>query len=110
MLDSKAHVAYVYKNIEKYVYLLIGSTFVTAPAFGTVDFVRHAQRSRGGSQSMFRAVHPEAEIILDNTTFRVGGLQQTSKFLAYCNRTEFALTADPLAWRFHNYSIPLAFA
>lgn len=43
---------------------LVTRTFTTAPAFGTVDFVRHAEAYRGGDQSLFRSVHPEVRVVL----------------------------------------------
>lgn len=49
-------------------------------AFGTIDWVLNATTARGGAQSMFRAIMPEGQLTLDNTTFDIGGLSQTSTF------------------------------
>ena len=84
---------------------LIDRVFTLAPTFGTIDQVRHAEPARGGSQSMFRSVHPEAEVVLDNITFEVGALVQNRTFLAYCNRSDFGLGVNPDAWQYANYSI-----
>lgn len=85
---------------------LVSRIFTLSPAFGTVDFRRHAELQRGGDQSLFRSVHPEAIITFDrNRTFAVGGLIQKRTFLAYCNRSDFALSSDPDAFRFVNYSV-----
>ena len=51
-----------------------------AQAFGTIDWVLNATTTRGGAQSMFRAVMPEGQLTLDNTTFDIGGLSQVSTF------------------------------
>jgi hypothetical protein len=70
---------------------LVARRFVTSPAFGTVDFVLNATARFGGTQSMFRATTPEGAIVLDGTTYTIGGLEQARTFLAYANRSEFQL-------------------
>lgn len=54
--------------------------FGPGQAFGTIDWVLNATTTRGGAQSMFRAVMPEGQLTLDNTTFDIGGLSQVSTF------------------------------
>jgi hypothetical protein len=56
---------------------------------------------------MFRAVMPEGQLTLDNTTFDIGGLSQVSTFRAYCNRSELGLsntTVNP-AFRYVSHSV-----
>ena len=53
---------------------------LSTQAFGTIDWVLNATTARGGAQSMFRAVMPEGQLTLDNTTFDIGGLSQISTF------------------------------
>jgi len=90
---------------------LTSREFALQPAFGTIDWTLNATTARGGLQSMFRAVMPEGELQLDNTTFDIGGLAQQRTFRAYCNRSEFVLTngTNP-AFRYvsHSVSNPLA--
>ena len=76
-------------------------------AFGTIDWVLNATTARGGAQSMFRAVMPEGQLTLDNTTFDIGGLSQISTFRAYCNRSELGLSnisSNP-AFRYVSHSV-----
>eukprot|EP00041_Stephanoeca_diplocostata_P022131 m.524555 g.524555 ORF g.524555 m.524555 type:complete len:930 (+) comp21989_c0_seq4:241-3030(+) len=89
---------------------LITREFVTTPAFGTIDFTRTATLARGAEQSLFRSVHPESMITLNGTQFAVGGLQQKSQFLAYCNRSDITYSADPSAFQYksHTVSDPVA--
>ena len=91
---------------------LTSREFALTPAFGTVDWTLNATTAHGGLQSMFRAVMPEGQVTLDNTTFDIGGLAQARTFRAYCNRSEFELTnetANP-AFRYvsHTVGSPLA--
>ena len=37
---------------------------------------------------MLRGIKSEADIILNGTMYSVGGLNQNTSFLAYCNRSE----------------------
>ena len=50
-------------------------------------------------------MHPEAIVQLDGTDIAVGGLTQSRTFLAYCNRSDFVLAADPKAFRYLNHSV-----
>ncbi len=79
---------------------LISRRFVLAPAFGTVDFLMNTTDVRGGEQSMFRAIEPEATIVLNGTEYQVGGLRSTDTFRAYCNRSKLkrSLIAAPQQW------------
>jgi len=61
------------------------------PAFGTVDLRLNATASRGGERSSLRAIKPEGVLKLDNATYAIGGLVQTSTFLAYLNRSSLEL-------------------
>eukprot|EP01060_Flectonema_neradi_P031213 TRINITY_DN4674_c0_g1_i1.p1 TRINITY_DN4674_c0_g1~~TRINITY_DN4674_c0_g1_i1.p1 ORF type:complete len:744 (+),score=114.83 TRINITY_DN4674_c0_g1_i1:45-2234(+) len=70
---------------------LVRRTFVTTPAFGTVDVTLNASIDFGGQQSLFRAVTNETIIAINGTEYLVGGLRQASTFRAYCNRTELQL-------------------
>ena len=54
---------------------LVSRRFVLSPAFGTVDWIVNGSSRRGGAQSMFRAVTPEATITLNGSVFTVGGLE-----------------------------------
>ena len=87
---------------------LISRRFVTSPAFGTVDYVLNASTSYGGEQSMFRTVKPEALVTINGTTLSVGGLLQTQAlptvFLAYANRSDFALGVDTTAFQVRRVS------
>lgn len=84
---------------------LLRREFTLTPAFGTTDLRVNAQRSRGGEQSAFRSVHPEARITLDGVPFDVGGLTQTGGFLAYANRSELGFASNPAAFAFHDLNI-----
>ena len=53
---------------------LTARRFVTSPAFGTIDWLRNATVERGGLESMFRAVEPEASLSIDGAQYTVGGL------------------------------------
>ena len=53
---------------------LTARRFVTSPAFGTIDWLRNATVERGGLESMFRAVEPEASLSVDGAQYTVGGL------------------------------------
>jgi hypothetical protein len=66
---------------------LVARRFALAPSFGTVDYIANKTASRGGEQSMFRAVMPEGFVTLNNVEYKIGGLQQTDTFRAYTNRT-----------------------
>ena len=68
---------------------LVSRRFVTTPAFGTIDWLLNATIERGGLRSMMRAPAPEAILRLGGVDFTVGGLQSTSAFRAYINRTEY---------------------
>eukprot|EP00947_MAST-08B_sp_MAST-8B-sp1_P002305 g2305.t1 len=68
---------------------LISRRFVLQPAFGTIDWLRNTTAARGGLESMFRAVSPEASVNISGVTYQVGGLVDTSTFRAYFNRTGF---------------------
>ena len=71
---------------------LIERVFTTAPDIVTIDFY-----SRSSLSSLFRAVSPEAQIILDTTAYDVGSIVQTSEF-AFANRTAFTFTRNPTAF------------
>lgn len=68
---------------------LVARRFVTTPAFGTIDWLLNATVERGGTQSMYRAVAPEASVRIHGVNFSVGGLRSTSTLRAYCNRSSF---------------------
>ena len=78
---------------------LISRHFTTEPAFGTVDF-----RSEVKQRSILRMVYEEANVTLDGTEYRVGGLQAAADTHAYLNRSLLNLTADPNAFQFAGYS------
>ena len=54
---------------------LISRRWVASPGFGTIDMVLNATAEFGGEQSMFRALEPEALLVLDNVSYTVGGLE-----------------------------------
>eukprot|EP01064_Diplonema_japonicum_P031465 TRINITY_DN563_c0_g1_i1.p1 TRINITY_DN563_c0_g1~~TRINITY_DN563_c0_g1_i1.p1 ORF type:complete len:723 (+),score=200.15 TRINITY_DN563_c0_g1_i1:56-2224(+) len=84
---------------------LVSRRFVTSPAFGTVDLVLNATSKYGGEQSLFRSVHPEATVWMNEKEYKVGGLEQVETFLAYCNRTSLSFKADPNAFRYVNHTV-----
>ena len=61
---------------------------------------------------MFRALAPEAAVILDGQEYHVGGLVSTDGFRAYCNRTTFesTLAVNDTAFTYvsHTLSSPVA--
>ena len=73
---------------------IITRRFALTPegTFGTIDFLLNATGSRGGLQSMFRAIEPEARLVINGKPFVVGGLNDTGGdgFRAYRNKTGFA--------------------
>eukprot|EP01060_Flectonema_neradi_P008462 TRINITY_DN16041_c0_g1_i1.p1 TRINITY_DN16041_c0_g1~~TRINITY_DN16041_c0_g1_i1.p1 ORF type:complete len:737 (+),score=116.67 TRINITY_DN16041_c0_g1_i1:52-2262(+) len=82
---------------------IVSRTFVTSPAFGTIDVVLNAPLNFGGEQSVFRAVTNETMLSLNGTQYLVGGLRQASTFRAYCNRTELSLL-PPNSEKYFKYS------
>eukprot|EP00697_Spironema_sp_BW2_P015561 gnl/Spiro4/6458_TR3313_c0_g1_i1.p1 gnl/Spiro4/6458_TR3313_c0_g1~~gnl/Spiro4/6458_TR3313_c0_g1_i1.p1 ORF type:complete len:759 (-),score=179.88 gnl/Spiro4/6458_TR3313_c0_g1_i1:82-2358(-) len=84
---------------------LVSRVFTLMPAFGTIDFILNATTERFGAQSMFRSVKPEATVELDGLQYVVGGLNQSSTFLAYCNRTELNLTVSTNAFVYTGYAV-----
>ena len=86
---------------------MVRRTFVTTPAFGTVDVSLNASLEYGGEQSMFRAVTNESIITLNGTDYLIGGLRQSSTFRAYCNRTELDLLPPSTTeyFKYVNYSV-----
>lgn len=93
---------------------LVSRRFVISPGFGTIDYILNTTLQHGGEESMFRNVHPEAEVTIDGSKFSVGGLAQVhgplTRFLAYCNRSEFQLENDPSGFQYrdHTTSMPEA--
>jgi hypothetical protein len=69
---------------------LVSRTFVTQPAFGTVDFFSHAT-----GQSLLRAFEPEGYVSLDGAQYALGGLIQTgTDYHAYINRSATGLQVN----------------
>ena len=73
---------------------LVSRTFVTQPAFGTVDFF-----SLQTGQSLLRAFESEGYISLDGTQYALGGLIQTGTiYHAFINRSATGLEINPAGW------------
>ena len=73
---------------------LVSRTFVTQPAFGTVDLFSHAT-----GQSLLRAFESEGYVALDGVTYALGGLIQTgTTFHAFINRSATGLEVNPDGW------------
>ena len=58
--------------------------FTVSPAFGTIDLFLHSSDT---NVSMFRAIEPEATLVLNHVDYHVGGLTQKDGFRSYFNRT-----------------------
>lgn len=83
---------------------VVSRRFVTEPAFGTIDVLLHAS---AGTQSLLRAIEPEARVVVDGVDYAVGGLNDSSRVRAYMNRTELAarLTVEPGALRYAGHRV-----
>eukprot|EP00754_Rhynchopus_humris_P025613 Rhum_TRINITY_DN14949_c0_g1::Rhum_TRINITY_DN14949_c0_g1_i1::g.128763::m.128763 len=84
---------------------LLSRRFAMEPAFGTVDMVLNATLKHGGEQSLFRRVTTEAVVVLAGVAYPVGGLEQDSGFLAYCNRTSLVLKKGTGAFTYVNHTV-----
>lgn len=80
---------------------LVSRTFVTQPAFGTVDVFSHVT-----GQSLLRAFEPEGYLGLDGVNYALGGLIQTGTFYhAYVNRSATGLEVNPAGWNMTSWSL-----
>ena len=80
---------------------LVSRTFVTQPAFGTVDFF-----SLQTGQSLLRAFESEGYIALDGQQYALGGLIQTGAFYhAYINRSAMGLEVNADGWNMSSWSL-----
>lgn len=76
---------------------LIMREFTTSPAFGTIDYV-----SLCAKKSLLRSLNPEGYIVLDNTTYPIGGLTQTGHH-SFINRSGISVLDN--AFEMVNYTI-----
>jgi hypothetical protein len=80
---------------------LVSRTFVTQPAFGTVDFFSYAT-----GQSLLRAFESEGYVSLDGVQYALGGLIQTgTDYHAFINRTETGLVVNPDGWNMTSWTL-----
>lgn len=76
---------------------LITREFITNPAFGTTDYT-----SLCAKKSLLRSLNPEGYIMLDNTTYPIGGLTQTGHH-SFINRSSISVLDS--AFEMVNYTI-----
>ena len=80
---------------------LISRTFVTQPAFGTVDFF-----SLQTGQSLLRAFESEGYVSLDGRQYALGGLIQTgTSFHAYINRSATGIQVNADGWNMSSWAL-----
>ena len=76
---------------------LIMREFITNPAFGTTEYV-----SLCAKKSLLRSLNPEGYIVLDNSTYPIGGLTQTGHH-SFINRSSISVLDS--AFEMVNYTI-----
>lgn len=75
---------------------LISRSFTRKPAFGTIEYA-----SICAQKSLLRSLNPEGYIVLDNTTYPIGGLTQTGHH-SFINRSGISVLDN--AFQMVNYT------
>ena len=90
----------VYENTDDSLVIengLISRSFTTRPAFGTTGYTSICTQ-----KSLLRSVYPEGYVVLDNTSYPIGGLAQSGHH-SYINLSRISVLDDSFAMV--NYTI-----